>query len=187
MKTFLSITTLLLILIVGFYLFNGHKEPNIVKDYKNTTYQIDGKMVTLVNGVSETAIVPDSASKIITRYFGNDFKTDLNNDGREDIVFILTQELGGSGVFFYAVSALNTEKGYVGSDGYLLGDRIAPQNIGASTNPRHKNVLMVDYKDRAQNDPMTTAPHISKSVYLKLNTINMKWGIVEPNFEGESR
>ncbi len=187
MKIFLSIATLLLILVIGFFVVNKRKEPTVINNYKNAIYQIDGKTVTLVNGVSETAIVPDSASKVVTRYVGNEFKTDLNNDGREDIVFILTQEMGGSGVFFYVVSALNTKHGYRGSDGYLLGDRIVPQNIGASTNPRHKNVLMVDYKDRAQNDPMTTAPHISKSVYIKLNTINMKWGIVEQNFEGESR
>lgn len=33
---------------------------------------------------------------------------------------------------------------------------------------------------------MTARPSVGKSVYLKLDA-NMRWGIVEPDFEGESR
>jgi hypothetical protein len=114
-------------------------------------------------------------------------KTDLNADGREDIVFLLTQNQGGSGTFYYAVSALNTENGYVGSDGYLLGDRIAPQTTVVSPNLKQKGVIVVNFADRASGEPMTTSPSVGKSVYLKLDISRMQWGIVEPNFEGESR
>lgn len=155
-------------------------------DYKNAEYIIDGQPVRLINGVAETEAAPGSATKIATRYFGNDLKTDLDGDGREDIAFILRQETGGSGVFYYAVAALNTTEGYIGSDGYLLGDRIAPQNITLSPNPRHKFVIVVNYADRAPSDPMTTQPSVGKSAYLKLDVANMQWAIVEPNFEGES-
>lgn len=137
--------------------------------------------------MSETEAAPDSASIIRTQYFGNEFGTDLNNDEREDVVFLLTQETGGSGIFYYVVAAVATERGYVGSDGFLLGDRIAPQTIELSPNPRHKNVVVVNYAERGATEPMTTPPSIAKSLYLKLDTTSMQWGIVEPNFEGEER
>ena len=155
--------------------------------YRNAEYMIEGQRITLADGLSETDTSPGSASRITTRYFGNELTTDLNNDGREDVVFLLTQQRGGSGTFFYAVAALNTEAGYRGSDGYLLGDRIAPQTTVVSRNPRHKNVIVVNYADRRPDEPMTAQPSIGKSVYLKLDTETVRWGIVVPDFEGESR
>lgn len=102
------------------------------------------------------------------------------------VAFLLTQEGGGSGVFFYAVAALNTGRGYAGSDGYLLGDRIAPQSTNVSQNTRHQRVVIFNYAERMPGEPMTARPSVGKSVYLKIDTGSMRWGIVEPNFEGES-
>lgn len=163
------------------------KQVHTAAGYKDATYQIDGIPVQLKNGIAESEAAPGSASKIVTRYFGNEYMTDLNNDGRKDVVFLLTQETGGSGLFYYVVAALNTEHGYVGSDGYLLGDRIAPQSIEMSPNPRHTNVIVANYADRAADAPMTAQPSVGKSAYLKLDVQSMQWGVVEPNFEGESR
>ena len=152
-------------------------------DYRKAEYVIEGERVKLDDG--ETS--PDSPSRIVTRYFGNELRTDLNDDGREDVVFLLTQQRGGSGTFFYAVAALNAEAGYVGSDGYLLGDRIAPQTTVVSRNPRHMNVIVVNYGDRKPGEPMTTQPSVGKSVYLKLDADTVRWGIVVADFAGESR
>lgn len=155
-------------------------------DYKNISYTIDGTPVALTDGYNESEAVPDSATKVVTRYFGNELVTDLDDDGDDDIAFILTQETGGSGVFYYAVAALNTEDGYVGSDGYLIGDRIAPQSTNLSSNPRHKNVVVFNYSDRESGESMDVRPSVGKSVYLKVNPETMQWGIVVPDFEGES-
>jgi len=57
----------------------------------------------------------------------------------------LIQEVGGSGVFYYAVVALNTVNGYVGSDAVFLGDCIAPQTIEIGKG----NVIIVNYAERA--------------------------------------
>ena len=57
---------------------------------------------------------PGSASRIVTRYFGSEVRGDLNGDGREDVAFLLTQQSGGSGTFFYAVAALDLPSGRVG-------------------------------------------------------------------------
>lgn len=172
----LLITTGVVALFVGsFFVLNSYiyneKQAVTADQYEEAKYLIEGKWITLGGGA---------------RYFGNELVTDLNGDGRDDVVFLVTNEPGGSGTFYYAVAALNTENGYIGSDGYFLGDRIAPQSIDLSPNPRHVNVVVVNYADRAANEPMTTSPSVGKSAYLKLNPETMQWGIVEPNFEGES-
>jgi hypothetical protein len=129
--------------------------------------------------------MPESNAKMVTRYFGNELETDLNGDGINDVVFLVTQETGGSGTFYYAVGAIKTDGGHVGSDGYFLGDRIAPQTTEKSQDPRHKNVVVINYADRMDSEPMTTQPSVGKSVYLKLGQDNT-WGIVAADFEGEA-
>lgn len=176
----------------AYWLFSYEKvseEPTetATADYRNAEYLIEGERVKLTDGYAETETLTGAAAKTITRYFGNELQTDLDGDGREDVAFLLTQERGGSGVFFYAVAALNTSAGYLGSDGYFLGDRIAPQTTNVSPNPRHKNVIVVNYADRAAGEPMTAEPREGKSVYLKISPGTRQWGIVVPDFEGESR
>jgi hypothetical protein len=180
------------VVLVGGCFSNSENQPHeqaavAGTDYRNAEYLIDGQRIKLADGLAEAEASPGSAPRIVTRYFGNELGTDLNDDGREDVVFLLTQQRGGSGTFFYAVAALNTEAGYLGSDGYRLGDRIAPQAIVVSRDPRHKNVIVVNYADRRPDEPMTAQPSVGKSVYLKLNAETVQWGIVVPNFEGESR
>ena len=164
----------------------------LAQDYKNATYIIEGQPITLINGVSEIEATPDSKTKIITRYFGNQVKHDLNDDGREDVVFLLTQETGGSGVFFYVVAALNTPTGYVGTQALLLGDRIAPQTThmdeGITTKGTNRqNVVVVNYAVRLPGEPFTTRPSLGKSIWIKLDPATMQFGEVAQNFEGESR
>lgn len=163
----------------------------LAQNYLDATYVLDGREVKLVNGVSEIEVAPDSASKIVTRYFGNEVKHDLDDDGREDIAFLLTQETGGSGTFYYVVGALNTEDGYIGSQGVLLGDRIAPQTthmeeekIDGGT--RRQNVIVVNYAVRLPGEPMTARPSMGKSIWLKLDPKTMQFGEVAQNFEGEA-
>jgi len=134
-------------------------------DEKNATYIINGKPVTLENGVSEVPAAPGSASKIATRYFGNEIREDLNGDGREDTAFLLTQETGGSGTFYYAVAALDTTDGYVGSHGFFLGDRIAPQ----ATVKGEGGIIIFNYADRAPDEPFSARPSIGVSARLQFN------------------
>ncbi len=179
---------IVVVAIVAVFFFRCTDRPVAgAPDARNATYSIEGAPVTLKDGVAETPAAPGSAAKIITRYFGNELATDLNGDGQDDVAFILTQETGGSGTFFYAVAALYTPEGFVGSDGYFLGDRIAPQATALSQNPRHVNVVVFNWADRAPGEPMSVKPSVGKSVYLKLDPETMQWGIVVPDFEGESR
>lgn len=170
----------ILLIVFGWLAFESYypREGKIKTSFKDATYVIEGRQIKLENGFAETESAPGSASKVITRYFGNELKADLNGDGLEDVAFILTQNTGGSGTFYYAVAALNTPEGYIGSDAYLLGDRIAPQSTNMSSDTNQKYVVVFNYGDRAQGEPMTTSPSIGKSAYLKLNPDTMQWGIV---------
>lgn len=190
MKATVYIIVALALAAAGFFWFNrfiyDQKQGVAAADYKNATYLIEGQPVRLKNGEADTPAAPGSASTVTTKIFGNELVADLNGDGRPDTAFILTQNSGGSGTFYYAAAALNTPDGYVGTDGYLLGDRVAPQSTNLSQNPNQKYVVVFNYADRAPNDPMTAAPSVGKSAYLKLDQ-NNRWAVVEQNFEGESR
>ncbi|MGF1613664.1 MAG: META domain-containing protein [Gammaproteobacteria bacterium] len=161
-------------------------DQGLPQSYKNATYIIEGRPISLVNGLSEVEVTPGLTGKMVTRYFGNEIRHDFNGDGREDVAFLLTQQRGGSGTFYYVVAALNLESGYVGSQGYFLGDRIAPQTTEMSRDPRKKNVIVVNYAERAPGESFTVRPSIGKSVWLLLDPETMQFGKVVQDFEGEA-
>ncbi|MEK7463918.1 MAG: hypothetical protein AAB610_02220 [Patescibacteria group bacterium] len=167
----LIIFSALVLLAAAFFAFNDYiyeqKQGYVAADYKDAEFIIEGERVRLGNE---------------TKYFGNELKTDLDNDGRDDVVFLITQNKGGSGTFYYVVAALNTERGYVGGQALFLGDRIAPQ----TTEKGKGKIVVVNYADRAPTDPFTTPPTIGKSIWLLFDSQSMQFGEVVQNFEGES-
>lgn len=186
-KTLTLVVTAIAVLVVGFFLFNSYiynqkQGEGPASDYKNASYVINGEVITLKNGLAETEIAPGSASKLVTKYFGNEVIHDFDHDGREDVAFLLTQEGGGSGTFFYVVAALNRESGYIGSQGLLLGDRIAPQ----TTDMGDGDIIVVNYADRASGEDFSVQPSVGKSIWLFLDTDAMQFGEVAKDFEGEA-
>ncbi len=195
-KVLMGVVVVLAIAVGGFFILNPYsyneKQATMVADYKDAQYVIEGQHIKLEDGVAETVAAPGSASKVVTRYFGNEVVTDLNDDRREDIVFLLTQETGGSGIFYYVVAALNTADGYVGSQAVFLGDRIAPQTTHmdegiTSKGTNRQNIIVVNYAVRLPGEPFTVRPTLGKSIWLKLDPATMRFGEVAQNFEGESR
>ena len=185
-----KITTVVLLLIIAsvitYFIYKNNSSKDLViqktvVSFKNATFKINGLNVTLNDGKSELPIA-NSSSKIITQYFGNEVVHDLNNDGRDDIAFIMTQKTGGSGTFFYVVAALNTPDGYVGTEGVLIGDRISPQ----STNMGKGNIIVVNYADRKSGESFAIAPSVGKSIWLLLDPKTLQFGEVAQNFEGEA-
>lgn len=128
---------------------------------KNATYNIEGVAVTLTNGVSEKEAAPGSASKIITRYFGNEAMGDIDGDGAGDKAFLLTQQRGGSGMFYYA-AAVVSGKNYAGTNAIFLGDRIAPQSTQITNGE-----IVVNYAERKPGEPMTTQPSVGVTKYIQ--------------------
>ena len=193
MKKIYGGISIILVCGVAWYFFIRDSVTQVPQtDYKNATYIIDGESVALQNGYTETSPVAGSATKTVTRYFGNEVRHDLNDDGREDIAFLLTQETGGTGIFVYVVAALNTTDGYVGSHAFFLGDRIAPQSTvmdegETSLGTNRKNVIVVNYAVRLPGEPFTAEPSLGKSTWLKLDPVTMQFGEVEVDFTGEAR
>lgn len=157
----------------GWWLLNR----GAIADYKNIAYTIEGERVELHDGITETSATPGSATKVVTQFFGNVGKGDLNGDGIPDLAFLLTQNSGGSGTFYYVVGAIQTVSGgYIGTAGVLLGDRIAPQ-----TTEIRDGVVIVNYADRAWGEPMTASPSVGKTLRLKLDPKSMQFVEVDQN------
>ncbi len=153
-------------------------------DPRAATYAIEGRNVTLANGVSEQAI-PNSSSRIVTRYFGNGAIGDINGDGRNDIAYYVTQEPGGTGVFYYVVAAINmgTSSNPIGADGtivgtykvlnaVLVGDRIAPLPTEIKD-----GLVYAQYADRKLGEPMTASPSVGMTKMLDINAQGMLAGV----------
>jgi hypothetical protein len=145
--------------------FLGRCQPLAGSDPRNATYEIEGRPVTLVNGLSEVEAAPGSASKVTTRVFGNEASGDLDGDGTADVALLLTQNSGGSGTFYYAVVARWTPAGFAGTNGVLLGDRIAPQ-----TTQVQDGTVIVNYAERRPGEPFTIQPSVGVSKYLKIES-----------------
>jgi heat shock protein HslJ len=69
----------------------------------------------------------------------------------------------------------------IGSEAYLIGDRIAPQTTSIDQN----GVIMVNYADRKPSEPYSVPPSEGKTLRLKLDPATMRFGIVA-NIAGEA-
>lgn len=135
-------------------------------DYKNAIYTIENTEVMLNDGISEVPITPDSKSVVTTRYFGNEAHADLNADGVDDTVFLITQDTGGTATFYYVVVALSTLSDPTrvqGTNAILLGDRIAPQ-----TTEIHGDDIVVNYADRVAGAAFTDNTSIGVTKRMKI-------------------
>ncbi len=164
------------IVFVGFFIFKHKQVPTgeTSFDGKNTEFTIDGEAVELKNGKAETSIVPGSASMKVTTYFGNEAKGDLNNDGTDDVAFLVTQTSGGSGIFYYVVVALKTSNGYTTTNAFFVGDRIAPQSTEINSGELH-----VNFAERKAGEPMTTQPSQGVVLLLKVTPQGVLEGLMK--------
>lgn len=151
-------------------------------DPMNISYEIQGRQIKLINGKAELEIAPNSASREKIAIFGQFVKADLDKDGDEDAVAYLTQESGGSGVFFYVVVALLENGRYVGTNAMFLGDRIAPQNINI-----FDGKAVANFADRMASESFAIQPSIGKSVWIYVDSAKHQIGEAVQNFEGETR
>lgn len=184
-KTLVSFIVVIAVAIVAVFFFTRSSnevvstvssEETTAFDGKNTTFTIEGAEVVLVQGVSEVSVVPGSASKTTTRYFGNEAIGDLNGDGLEDVAFLITQDTGGSGLFYYAVVALKTGAGYKTTNAFLVGDRIAPQSTEIHSDSKE---LHVNFAERKVGEPMTIQPSVGAVLLLKVTPEGVLEGLMK--------
>ncbi len=145
-------------------------------DGRNATFSINDNAITLVDGAAESPAAPGSASKVVTRYFGNEATGDLNGDGSQDVAFLVTQDGGGSGLFYYAVVALKTADGYRTTNAFFIGDRISPQSTYI---PMNSMELHVNYAERKPGEPMTAQPSVGAVKLLKVTSHGVLEGLMK--------
>lgn len=183
--TLVGIAVIIVLVGAGAFLLLGKtaKAPTIPTsqtpvafDGKNSTFTIDGTAVTLVNGISQAAAAPGSASMVTTRYFGNEATGDLNGDGLADTAFLVSQDTGGSGLFYYVVVALQTSSGYQTTNAFLIGDRIAPQTTEIHADSKE---LYVNYAERKPGEPMTAQPSVGATLYLQVTPEGVLKGLMQ--------
>jgi hypothetical protein len=126
----------------------------------NISYEIDGIETMLVDGRAEEEIAPGSASKKITQVFGEPVYGDVDGDGDDDALLLITQSSGGTGTFYYMVVALKEDTGYVSTDPIFVGDRIAPQTIAIQG-----GLAVANFADRESDEAMTDDPSVMRSLY----------------------
>lgn len=146
---------------------NGEQNNDVmsfVANPKNCSYRINKQNIQLVNGYAEEDVAPNSITKTITRYFGNEVSADFNNDGTLDTAFILTQSLGDATPFYYLAVALSDKGRCRGSNAVLLGDRIAPR-----TTEFINGNITANYITRDANETMTETPSIGASRYFQIS------------------
>ena len=143
-----------------------NQEQNTTKEFdaQNSTFIINDEEITLSKGRSNIQI-PDSISFISTRYFGNEAIGDINGDGLSDKVFLVAQETGGTGLFYYAVAAIQTISGYKTTNAFYIGDRIAPQTTEIFPGSKE---IRINYAERLLGEAMTTQPTKGATLYLKV-------------------
>jgi hypothetical protein len=158
----LFFTALALVLIGGgVYYFNKEAEPVPVTSATPEMFTINGEQITLVNGKYEKELAPGSASKMTVTYFGNEAQGDFNGDGKEDRAYLVTQNSGGSGTFFYLVTSL-------GGEAAFIGDRISPQNT-----EYRDGEIRVNYAGRRPGQPMTAELTDGTTKYFKFENGNL--------------
>lgn len=156
MKKIISIILVIIFIAIALYIVKESDKPIV--------YNLDGQNIVFdKNGDYRDAIETDPPSKI--RYFGNEVKTDLDDDGKVDSVFLITINSGGTGTFFYVLANLNKGNHIEGSKGYFIGDRISPQ----TTEIGEGNTIIINYADRGDGEPFSAEPSVGKSLRLKFN------------------
>jgi len=152
-------------------------------DVLNSSFTIERQEVRLINGYHEKQAAPGSATRIKTMVFGQPVGGDLDGDGDEDAGLFIMHAPGGSGTFYYVAAALNRNGNYIGTNGILLGDRIAPQTIQI-----RNGVVVANYADRRSDEPMVARPSVGKTKYLTLKNAQLEEikppGQSEQVFEG---
>ena len=156
-------------------------EEQLKSDPLNTTYTIGNRPVSLVDGRSEEPAAPNSSGKIFTQVQNKPLFADINKDGINDALLILTQSTGGSGTFYYVAAAIATPSGYEGTAGHFLGDRIKPQRIEVLGSK-----VGIHFLTRSAEQSFGDDPTLSQRIDVIYVAENRQLAEVAIDFEGEA-
>lgn len=132
---------------------------NIVK---NASFLLEGSNVQLTDGISAVPI-ENSSLVNLTKYYGCPSSGQLEDKKTAALSFVISNESGGSGTFYYLAAAVEKDGGYIIIDPVFIGDRIKP--IETSIN---NGILIISYLDRAAGEGYSAEPSIQKNRKFKV-------------------
>ncbi len=164
MKKFFSILIILALILGGWYFYKSNfgstSAPSPLNKFskpnpENASFAFDDGVITLQNGIHSESIIPGSELKQETTLTNTIDYGDINEDGKDDAVFVLVQIGGGSGVFIYLGGYVSGPLDYKGSNVIFVGDRVEPKSISVES-----GVVTLKYLDRKPSEPYAAEPTV---------------------------
>lgn len=163
------------VLVVGFAVINALSgprqmriEPNFQKVSslpQNATYVIDESQFELLEGESVKKPLYSTESTETVTLYGEPAYGDIDGDGDDDALVILTYQSGGSGTFYYGALAWYERGTYTGTDTVLLGDRIAVDTYEIRGGIGH-----IEYRTYREDETFVDEPTLSQAIKVELNS-----------------
>jgi hypothetical protein len=94
----------------------------------DATYQVEGSELLFSGGHAELKN-EESGDKMTFDVTSEPIFGDINGDGQEDALLILTAQGKDTEVAYYVAVALNDDGGYLGIDSVRLEERVAPREV----------------------------------------------------------
>lgn len=109
-----SVAVIIIILIAILWFLNSKTEVDgLTQDFKTGQYEVGTELLILGTNKLE--------------YFGNEVWGDFNDDGRQDVAFLIEREQENGQKSYYVTAAFNLIEGYEGMNAIFLGNDISPQ------------------------------------------------------------
>ena len=160
-----TVLGIIILILIGLSIFALKKESGVARvernsntyeyrqEYGSGVYYFDGVRYDMNKGIAQT----QQNGVMSTAFaFGAPLSVDLNDDGVNDEVFMTISEPGDGRSLYYLVGAVRLEKGIVGTEGFLLGDRIGvvPNPLSVSANGE----VIVTYGTRKDGEGLDAPP-----------------------------
>lgn len=140
-------------------------EPHeVIKDYKNSSYSIDGQRVVVKDGTGVSRQLATTSVALVT-IVSNEITADFDDNNFMDTSVILKVDGGNTGTFYYFALSLGSSTGNSGTNSIFIGDRILPKST-VFTNGE----FTLSYYDRGLREPASNKP--TKLMTRKFKLIN---------------
>lgn len=133
--------------------------PDFSFDFNNLAFRFNDHAIAFDNGVYMS---PDGKETVKVLQY-------TINSQRNRAAAIIVDNPGGSGTFYYLLSASKRDGHELYGKPLLLGDRVKVTKLTVSNPEKQDNgIITVEYLDHAQNEPLAaepTVPVIKKYVF----------------------
>lgn len=133
-------------------------------DFKQEVIILDNEEYILENGYFEREVLPGSACKTIIKKIGMEYYYDIDSDGTDNELYLITADYGGSGTFYYLVIQEKAYAEYNFKKAIFLGDRVKPKGFEENS---ISGELEFSYWDRSITEPMSSTPTHMVTVVVK--------------------